>query len=90
MGAALARELAIPAETKLVLLVLDGLGGLPREAGGPTELEAAATPTLDRLAAEGVTGLLTHVAPRLTPGSGPGHLGRSAAARLDSTVRAGR
>ena len=74
MGADLARELAIPAETKLVLLVLDGLGGLPREAGGPTELEAAATPTLDRLAAEGVTGLLTLVAPGITPGSGPGHL----------------
>ncbi|HEV8661974.1 MAG TPA: 2,3-bisphosphoglycerate-independent phosphoglycerate mutase [Candidatus Methylomirabilis sp.] len=74
MGADLARELAIPAETKLVLLVLDGLGGLPREAGGPTELEAAAKPTLDRLAAEGVTGLLTLVAPGVTPGSGPGHL----------------
>ncbi|MGH7377400.1 MAG: 2,3-bisphosphoglycerate-independent phosphoglycerate mutase, partial [Candidatus Methylomirabilales bacterium] len=74
MGADLARELAIPAETKLVLLVLDGLGGLPREAGGPTELEAAATPALDRLAAEGVTGLLTLVAPGITPGSGPGHL----------------
>ncbi|HEU5393641.1 MAG TPA: phosphoglycerate mutase, partial [Candidatus Methylomirabilis sp.] len=74
MGADLARELAIPAETKLVLVVLDGLGGLPREAGGPTELEAAAKPTLDRLAAEGVTGLLTLVAPGVTPGSGPGHL----------------
>lgn len=74
MEADLARELAIPAETKLVLLVLDGLGGLPREAGGPTELEAAAKPTLDRLAAEGMTGLLTLVAPGVTPGSGPGHL----------------
>ena len=74
MGAELARDLAIPAATKLVLLVLDGLGGLPREPGGPTELEAAAKPTLDRLAREGVTGLLTLVAPGITPGSGPGHL----------------
>ncbi len=57
-----------------MLLVLDGLGGLPREAGGPTELEAAATPNLDRLAAEGQTGLSQPVGLGITPGSGPGHL----------------
>jgi 2,3-bisphosphoglycerate-independent phosphoglycerate mutase len=74
MEADLGRALAIPAPTKLVLLVLDGLGGLPREPGGPTELEAAAKPRLDRLATEGVSGLLTIVAPGITPGSGPGHL----------------
>lgn len=66
--------LAQPAQTKLVLLVLDGLGGLPREPGGPTELEAARTPNLDRLAAEGQTGLSQPVGLGITPGSGPGHL----------------
>ena len=57
-----------------MLLVLDGLGGLPREAGGPTELEAASTPSLDRLATEGQTGLSQPIGPGITPGSGPGHL----------------
>lgn len=58
----------------ILLLVLDGLGGLPREPGGPTELEAARTPNLDGLADAGGCGLHWPVAPALTPGSGPGHL----------------
>lgn len=58
----------------MLLLVLDGLGGLPMEPGGPTELEAARTPNLDRLAREGGGGLQVPVAPGITPGSGPGHL----------------
>ena len=70
----LLRSLVQPAQTKLVLLVLDGLGGLPREPGGPTELEAADTPNLDQLAAEGQTGLSQPVGLGITPGSGPGHL----------------
>jgi 2,3-bisphosphoglycerate-independent phosphoglycerate mutase len=61
--------------TKIVLLVLDGLGGLPIEPGGPTELEAAATPHMDRLAAQGMVGLMHTVAVGISPGSGPGHLG---------------
>lgn len=68
------REVRIEGTGKIVLLVLDGLGGLPVEAGGPTELEAAFTPNLDRLAAEGVVGLHEPVGPGITPGSGPGHL----------------
>ena len=68
-------QLAQPAESHIVLWVLDGLGGLPREVDGPTELEAARTPHLDRLAAEGITGLIEPVGPGVTPGSGPGHLG---------------
>src|SRR5262245_30606607 len=69
------RDLREKNATKIVLLVADGLGGLPTEPGGKTELEAARTPSLDRLAAEGTCGLSTPVLPGITPGSGPGHLG---------------
>jgi 2,3-bisphosphoglycerate-independent phosphoglycerate mutase len=68
------RQLAVPSETKALLLVLDGLGGLPREPGGATELESARTPNLDALAAAGGVGLHVPVAAGVTPGSGPGHL----------------
>jgi 2,3-bisphosphoglycerate-independent phosphoglycerate mutase len=71
----LIRELREPNETKIVLLVADGLGGLPLEPGGKTELETAQTPHLDALATEGVCGLSLPVLPGITPGSGPGHLG---------------
>lgn len=59
---------------KIVLLILDGLGGLPMDAGGKTELEAAETPNMDRLAAEGTLGQTIPVRPGVTPGSGPAHL----------------
>lgn len=71
----LIRGLLAPADSTILLLVLDGLGGLPASRGGPTELEAASTPNLDGLAAEGVTGLHEPVGPGIIPGSGPGHLG---------------
>ena len=71
----LMRTLAMESSSKIVLLVADGLGGLPREPGGPTELEAAATLHLDDLVARNVCGLSIPVAPGITPGSGPGHLG---------------
>src|SRR5579872_2577754 len=71
----LIRELRESSDTKIVLLVADGLGGLPLEPGGKTELETARTPNLDTLAREGVCGLSLPVLPGITPGSGPGHLG---------------
>src|SRR5947209_17072360 len=71
----LMRELREPGASKIVLLVADGLGGLPVEAGGKTELESARTPNLDACAREGICGLSIPVLPGITPGSGPGHLG---------------
>ncbi len=72
---ALIRELREENGSKIVLLVADGLGGLPPEPGGKTELESARTPHLDACAREGVCGLSVPVLPGITPGSGPGHLG---------------
>ena len=67
-------DLAIrDATTKLLLVVMDGLGGYA-DAENDTELEEAITPNLDALAAEGITGLVEPVGPGITPGSGPGHL----------------
>ena len=68
------QNLIEPAKTKIVLLVMDGLGGLPMQTGGQTELETAQTPNLDQLASEGITGLHQPIAVGITPGSGPSHL----------------
>jgi 2,3-bisphosphoglycerate-independent phosphoglycerate mutase len=70
----LIQSLRESAGTKIVLLVADGLGGLPLEPGGLTELETAQTPNLDSAARQGVCGLSVPVLPGITPGSGPGHL----------------
>jgi len=68
------RGIAKSTPSKIVLLVMDGLGGLPHPKTGRTELETANTPNLDRLAREGTCGLMDPVSPGVTPGSAPGHL----------------
>lgn len=70
----LIRRLATPSDTKILLVVIDGLGGLPHPDTGRSELEASDTPNLDRLATEGACGLSVPVGTGITPGSGPGHL----------------
>src|SRR5436305_2114305 len=63
-------------KAKLVLLVLDGLGDIAtRENGYITPLEAAKTPNIDALTQDAAQGRMIPVAPGITPGSGPGHLG---------------
>ena len=67
-------EIAKPTPTRIVLVVIDGVGGLPHPETGNTELETANTPNLDRLAGRGVCGLIDPVGIGITPGSAPGHL----------------
>jgi len=66
------RALSQSTPSKIVLLVLDGLGGLP-DITGKTELETAFTPNLDKMAKLGVCGLSVPVSYGVTPGSAPGH-----------------
>ena len=68
------RKQVVPADTKIVMLILDGLGGLAREPGGKTELETARTPNLDALAKQSALGLTIPIGPGIATGSGPGHL----------------
>src|SRR2546428_5689352 len=73
---ALYSELTLKTNAKLALVVLDGLGDLAtKEQGYLTPLEAAATPNLDALSKGSAQGRMIRVAPGITPGSGPGHLG---------------
>ncbi len=74
MNFELIRTLIKPADTKMVLVVMDGLGGLPTNPQDFTELEKAETPNLDHLAREGICGLHEPIGPGITPGSGPSHL----------------
>lgn len=75
MDLELIRTLVVPNTTKIVLLSADGLGGLPDPETGRSELETARLPHLHDLAGRSACGLIRHVGPGITPGSGPGHLG---------------
>lgn len=68
------KEISVKTESKIIFLIIDGLGGLPHPVNGKTELETAKTPTLDRLARSGICGLSEPISPGITPGSGPSHL----------------
>jgi 2,3-bisphosphoglycerate-independent phosphoglycerate mutase len=74
MNFELIRTLIKPAYTKMVLVVMDGLGGIPGNAQELTELEKAQTPNMDDLAGQGICGLHQPIGPGITPGSGPSHL----------------
>ncbi len=73
MDLELLARLSVPNDTRILLLVIDGLGGAPNESGR-SELEQADIQHLDLLARESMCGLTVPVAPGVTPGSGPGHL----------------
>ena len=74
MDLELSRQLSVSNGSKILLFVMDGLGGLPHPQSGRTELETARTPNLDALARESACGFTLPVALGVTPGSGPGHL----------------
>ena len=90
MSPGVLESLVIPNITKIVLLVLDGLGDLPNpDRGWRTPLEAARTPNFDALAPSAALGRVLPVAPGVTPGSGPGHLALFGYDPLETTVGRG-
>jgi len=68
------KKISRTSPSKIVLLVIDGLGGLPHPKTGKTELESARKPDLNRIAKDSICGLIDPVGPGITPGSAPGHL----------------
>ncbi len=68
------RRMSRTSPSKIVLLIVDGLGGLPHPETGKTELESARKPNLNRIARDSICGLVDPVGPGITPGSAPGHL----------------
>jgi 2,3-bisphosphoglycerate-independent phosphoglycerate mutase len=68
------KKLIVPADTKIFMLIMDGLGGLPKEPGGKTELESADKPNMNALALHSALGLSSPAGPGIAVGSGPGHL----------------
>ena len=74
MNDELLKEVITDGESKIVLVVSDGLGGLPDRKTGLTELETAQTPHLDWMAQKGSCGLSVPIGCGVTPGSGPSHL----------------
>jgi len=68
------KKISRTSPSKIVLLVIDGVGGLPHPETGKTELESARKPNLNRIAGDSLCGLIDPVGPGITPGSAPGHL----------------
>lgn len=68
------KKLSIKNGKKMIMLILDGLGGLPHPETGRTELEEAVCPNLDAMARKSECGLSMPIGPGITPGSGPAHL----------------
>ena len=68
------KKLSRKTPSKIVLLLIDGLGGLPHPESGKTELESAKKPNLNQIARESLCGLIDPVSTGITPGSAPGHL----------------
>ena len=68
------KKISRTSPSKIVLLILDGVGGLPHPETGKTELESARKPNLNRIARDSLCGLIDPVSPGITPGSTPGHL----------------
>jgi len=68
------KKISRTSPSKIVLLVIDGVGGLPHAKTGKTELESAKKPNLNRIARDSLCGLIDPISPGITPGSAPGHL----------------
>ena len=68
------KDICQSTKSKIIMLVVDGLGGLADPNTGKSELQMANIPNLDKLASMSACGLTTPVLPGITPGSGPGHL----------------
>ena len=68
------KKISRTSPSKIVLLIIDGVGGLPHPETGKTELESARKPNLNRIARDSLCGLIDPISPGITPGSAPGHL----------------
>lgn len=68
------RKISRASPSKIVFLIIDGIGGLPDPKTGKTELESARKPNLNRITKDSLCGLIDPVSPGITPGSAPGHL----------------
>ena len=68
------KKISRTSPSKIVFLILDGVGGLPHPETAKTELESARKPNLNRIARDSLCGLIDPISPGITPGSAPGHL----------------
>jgi 2,3-bisphosphoglycerate-independent phosphoglycerate mutase len=74
LGLEYVRKISRTSPSRIVLVVIDGIGGLPHPKTGKTELESAKKPNLNHIARESICGLIDPISPGITPGSAPGHL----------------